>query len=361
MVGADIGGRNLRMAAADLVGEPIFDLTRPTSHDGELAVGTQLLEMLGEVVARVRASHGQPLVLAISTPGIVDEASGIVTSLAYNVSPTGGFDPLEGIRDRLEMPVLVENNVNVAAVGERWFGLARDVPTMVFVSLGAGIGMGIVVNDELVHGAHGAAGEIAYLPVAGGSSDPRHRRSGVLEDEVGADAIVASFNAARGAEDPVLTSAGAVFDMAAAGNPTARGIVDHVTSRIATTIASVCAILDPELVVLGGGIGSSPQLLVPVREAVAALLPFARRVETSLLGDRAEVQGAVALALRSARASLLSGGSVTGVRFAPSPAASPVDDSAGGPAAGPVDGPAGGPAAGPADGSAGSSAGSQAG
>ncbi len=92
--------------------------------------------------------HGRPLALAISTPGIIDQSTGRVTSLAYNVAPEGGFDPVEVIRDRLEMPVLVENNVNLAAVGEKWFGLARGVSTMVFISVGAGIGMGIVIDDR---------------------------------------------------------------------------------------------------------------------------------------------------------------------------------------------------------------------
>ena len=69
---------------------------------------------------------------------MVDRSSGRVTSLAYNVTPDGGFDPLEVIRDRFDLPVLVDNNVNLAAVGEKWFGLARGVSTMVFIGIGAG-------------------------------------------------------------------------------------------------------------------------------------------------------------------------------------------------------------------------------
>jgi predicted NBD/HSP70 family sugar kinase len=306
VVGADIGGSNVRVAAADLFGEAICDLKRPTAKDGSRAVGVQILEMVSEVIDQANANHGRPLALGISSPGIVDQASGRVTSLAYNVVPEGGFDPLEVIRDRFDLPVLVENNVNLAAVGETWFGLARGVSTMVFIAIGAGIGMGIIIDDEVVRGAHGGAGEIGYLPLVGDPFNPRHRLHGGLEDEIGAAGIVAAYAERRGPSDPELTSVHDVFELAGDGNAAARAVVDHVASRLGTAIATVCAILDPQLVVLGGGIGASPLLLRPVRGAAAALVPITARIETSLLGERAAVQGAIAVALQAARTTLLS-------------------------------------------------------
>ena len=308
VVGGDIGGSNVRVAAADLFGEPICDLKRPTAKKSGRAVGVQILEMVSEVIDQAGAVHGPPLALGISSPGVVDQSSGRVTSLAYNVVPEGGFDPLEVIRERFDLPVLVENNVNLAAVGEKWFGLARGVSTMVFIAIGAGIGMGIIIDDEVVRGAHGAAGEIGYLPLVGDPFDPRHRLHGGLEDEIGAAGIVATFNERRDAEDRELSSAHDVFELAETGNAVARSVVDHVASRLGTAIATVCAILDPELVVLGGGIGASPLLLRPVRGAAAALVPITARIETSLLGERAALQGAIAVALHAARTTLLTPG-----------------------------------------------------
>jgi len=308
VVGGDIGGSNVRVAAADLFGEPICDLKRPTAKNGSRAVGVQILEMVSEVIDQASAVHGPPLALGISSPGIVDQSSGRVTSLAYNVVPEGGFDPLEVIRERFDLPVLVDNNVNLAAVGEKWFGLARGVSTMVFIAIGAGIGMGIIIDDELVRGAHGAAGEIGYLPLVGDPFNPRHRLHGGLEDEVGAAGIVEAWAEHREAGDPELSSAHDVFELAATGNSAARSVVDHVASRLGTAIATVCAILDPDLVVLGGGIGASPLLLRPVRGAAAALVPITARIETSLLGERAALQGAIAVALHAARTTLLSPG-----------------------------------------------------
>ena len=308
VVGGDIGGSNVRVAAADLFGEPICDLKRPTAKNGSRAVGVQILEMVSEVIDQASAVHGPPLALGISSPGIVDQSSGRVTSLAYNVVPEGGFDPLEVIRERFDLPVLVDNNVNLAAVGEKWFGLARGVSTMVFIAIGAGIGMGIIIDDELVRGAHGAAGEIGYLPLVGDPFNPRHRLHGGLEDEVAAAGIVEAWAGHREPRDPELSSAHDVFELAATGNAAARSVVDHVASRLGTAIATVCAILDPELVVLGGGIGASPLLLRPVRGAAAALVPITARIETSRLGERAALQGAIAVALHAARTTLLSPG-----------------------------------------------------
>ncbi len=106
-------------------------------------------------------------------------------------------------------------------------------------------------------------------------------------------------------DDPELSSVHDVFELADAGNTAARSVVDHVASRLGTAIATVCAILDPELVVLGGGIGASPLLLRPVRGSAAALVPITARIETSLLGERAALQGAIAVALHAARTTLL--------------------------------------------------------
>lgn len=308
VLGADIGGTNLRVAAADLVGEPICDRRRETSRGGSRGVGAQLLEMISEVIAEATASHGAPLALGIASPGVIDRATGRVTSLAYNVVPEGRFDPIDLIRGRFEFPVMVENNVNLAAVGEKWFGLARGVSTLVFIAVGTGIGLGTIVGDELLRGAHGAAGEIAYLPLTADPFDPRHRLRGGLESEVGAAGIVEAYNGRRTAETAGITTAHEVFDRALVGDEVALDVVEQVAARLGAAIGTVCAILDPDLVVLGGGIGANPLLLRPVRGAAAALVPIPARIELSQLGDRAALQGAIAIALREARTRLLPGG-----------------------------------------------------
>ncbi|HEY2260322.1 MAG TPA: ROK family transcriptional regulator [Solirubrobacteraceae bacterium] len=304
VVGVDIGGTNVRAGAADIFGEPIHDEQEPTSKRGGRAVATQLIEVATRSVERARATHERLLAVGISTPGVVDRESGRVR-LAYNVSPDGVLDLLSAIGNRFGVPVLIDNNVNLAALGEKSFGLARGVSTMVFIGVGAGIGMGIIMDDELVRGAHGGAGEIGYLPLVGDPFDPRHKLHGGLEDEVGAAGVLAAYKSRAAKRKQPAASAQDVFELARDGQPEAAAVVEHVAARLGAAIATVCAILDPELVVLGGGIGSSPLLLSPVRGAAAALVPMTARIETSLLGDRAALQGAIAVALHAARAELI--------------------------------------------------------
>jgi predicted NBD/HSP70 family sugar kinase len=306
VVGIDIGGANVRVGAANLFGELVCDEREPTVKDTPRKTSAQITSMVARVVQRASAEHERPLAIGISTPGVVDQASSRVTSLAYNLSAGGDFDALSAIGDRFGVPVLVDNNVNVAAVGERWAGVARGVSTFAFVSIGAGVGMGMVIDDELVRGAHGAAGEIGYMPSGANPFDERHRLHGGLEDEIGAAGILAALGTENGDVSP--KSAHDVFELARGGHEGAQAVIDGVARRIGIAIATVCTVVDPELVVLGGGIGSNAALVGPVRATVAALLPVAARVETSRLGEKAALYGAIAIALRRAHGEVFSPG-----------------------------------------------------
>jgi predicted NBD/HSP70 family sugar kinase len=307
VVGIDIGGANVRVGAANLFGELVCDEREPTAKDTPRKTLAQITSMVARVVQTASAEHERPLAIGISTPGVVDQASSRVTSLAYNLSAAGDFDALAAIGDRFGVPVLVDNNVNVAAVGERWAGVARGVSTFAFVSIVAGVGMGLVIDDELVRGAHGAAGEIAYMPSGSNPFDERHRLHGGLEDEIGAAGILAALGPASG-RGGAPQSAHDVFDLAGRGDGPAQGVVDGVARRVGIAIATVCTVIDPELVVLGGGIGSNASLVGPVRATVAALLPLPARIETSRLGEKAALYGAIAIALRRAHGEVFSPG-----------------------------------------------------
>jgi predicted NBD/HSP70 family sugar kinase len=160
--------------------------------------------------------------------------------------------------------------------------------------------MGISIDNELGRDAHGAAGEVCYLPTGRDPFDRRHRLHGALEDAVGEAGIMASLGE-HDWDGSAPTSAREVFELAEEGNEAANAIVERVARHIGVAIATVCAIIDPELVVLGGGIGSNAALLSPVRSTVAELAPIPARIETSLLGDEASLHGAIAIALRQAR------------------------------------------------------------
>ena len=318
VVGIDIGGTNIRAGAADVFGEPIGDEQQPTTRQGGRAVAAQVLEIAGRVAERASSTHERLLAIGVSTPGVVDQQSGIAR-LAFNVTADGMLDPLSAIGGRFGVPVLIDNNVNLAALGEKSFGLARGVSTMVFIGIGAGVGMGIIMDDDLVRGAHGGAGEIGYLPLVGDPFDPRHRLHGGLEDEVGAAGILAAFSAARAAGDPrgVLGPGG--VRAGRAGRCRARARSSSTWRRGWGRRSPPCARSSiPSSWCWAAASARSPLLLSPVRGAAAALVPMTARVETSRLGDRAALQGAIAVALHAART-----GSETGRRRSgppPSPA-----------------------------------------
>jgi predicted NBD/HSP70 family sugar kinase len=213
-------------------------------------------------------------------------------SLAENVAGLEGAPVAEILQARLKVPVSVVNDVNLAAIGERDHGAGRGVGSFVFVSVGTGLGAGVVLGGQLLSGSHGAAGELDLLRPAAAGSDPS------------APAIRA-FAAEQQAGVPrrkrVLDTV-EIFARARAGDAWAEAIAIEVARRICSHIVPIAAIVDPELVVLGGGIGSNGDLLLgPLREMLDETLPYPPVVQSTELGGDAVLTGALALALAEAR------------------------------------------------------------
>jgi predicted NBD/HSP70 family sugar kinase len=186
----------------------------------------------------------------------------------------------------------IENDVDAAAVAEQVHGHGRDISTFAFVSVGTGIGMGLVVDGQLHRGAHGAAGEIAFLRLGGESLElVDARRRGALESAASAAAIV---KAARKSGSR-LRSARGVFAAAAAGDEQAREIVAGEAEIVARALGAVVAVVDPELIVLGGGIGRAQGFAEDVAGRLAEFSPIVPEVRPSALGEEAVVHGCLAV------------------------------------------------------------------
>ncbi|MCW3844969.1 ROK family transcriptional regulator [Micromonospora yasonensis] len=306
VVAVDVGGDNLRVAAADMSGTLCYEQQQPTMATGANRVAVKVARMIAAATEAVADRLGPLRRVGVSAPGAV-HADGRTMSAAHNLGEEGPFDLVTPLEARVDAPIVLENNVNLAALGERWRGHARDVATFAFLAVGAGIGMGLVHNGELVRGAHGAAGEVAYLPLPG--SVPPEQRAGrgreQLADEAGAYGVLAALDARRSWPGKRPSSVEELFAQAATGVPAARELVEAEARQLGLTIASACAVFDPELVVLGGGIGRNPLLLPTVRDVVNGYAPFPPRIETSALGEAASLTGALYIALRAARAELL--------------------------------------------------------
>ena len=299
VVGLDVGRDWVRAAIADVSGEIV------ARHDERARVrsAATLIGQLGEIAHGLAAEAGirwrQVTFAMVGSPGVFEPTRGQV-ALAHNLPGWGRQGLVEAVQRELGTNTAFENDVNLAAMGERWRGLGRDVDDFVYLHVGTGVGLGLVFDGELFRGASGAAGEIAYLPI--GAPDPhelRSRRRGALERSLGAEGVVAAARR-EGMRAPL--TAKSVFDAARKGDDRALRVVDSVAGWIARAIASVVPVVDPDLVILGGGIGHNGDLLLePVTAELRALSPFLPRLAVSALGEDAAVVGAVAMALRAAQ------------------------------------------------------------
>lgn len=299
IVGIDVGRSYVRAAIADLAGEVIArrdERARVRSAD---VLIHQIAELAHGLVAEAGIRWRQVTFAVVGSPGVFRPARGQVV-LAHNLPGWGRQGLVEAVHRELGTNIGFENDVNLAALGERWKGLGKGVADFVYLHVGTGVGMGVVVDGRLYRGATGAAGEIGYLPLAAADPhDPANRRRGALERAIGAAGIVAT---ARSLGIPDVRSPKRVFAAARRGDPTARRVVETVAERIALAVAAVVPVLDPELVVLGGGIGRNGDLLLePVERELRALSPFAPRIEASALGSEATVLGAIAAAREAAQ------------------------------------------------------------
>jgi predicted NBD/HSP70 family sugar kinase len=292
VVGLDLGARFLRGAVCDLRGEV------RARQDVELspADAEEAVDAIAALHDSLLAAAGASLDLVDATvlgvPGVVD-----ATSQRIHLTTVAGLEGTDFARQvaaRLDGDVTLENDINLAALGERWRGVARGIDDFVFMSIGTGLGSGVVLRGELVRGRHGAAGELDYAHVGlDADNDPCAEAVSAFAARI---AVQAGGHALHAPYDVP-----AIFAASRGGDATARTVVDEVARRIAVHIAPVAAVVDVELVVLGGGVGANGDLLLePVRALLARWLPYPPRVESSSLGDAAVLTGALSVGLSAA-------------------------------------------------------------
>lgn len=304
VAGIDIGRQFVRVAIADLRGEIIA--RRDVRNAAHSAV-----ELVRKVDALVRAAAEEAHLswpdvarVVLASPGTFNPATDRF-QFADNIPGWGQRGLTTSIREALGVDIAVHNDINLAAIAEHTEGAARGCHHFVLISVGTGVGMGIILNNELYTGAAGAAGEVGVLSFDGetsvrptGETSKRQRALGYTENLIPARAVLAEAQAA-GLE---ARTAKEVFDAAWSGDSMAKAVVHTISRRIGTLITSVSAILDPELVVLTGGIGHNLTLLRPgIEERVKELGPLRPRIEVSALPDVGVLRGALTVAAREAR------------------------------------------------------------
>lgn len=289
----------LRIIIANLVGdlEPKFDIT--------LEGGPTLRSM-----AKILEDLAPLRVAAIAVPGVRQPRDGRI-----RLSPTA--PALEGLRleqelmDSTGIQVLVENDVNLAAVGETWQGVARDTSDVAFMWIGPGVGLGVISNGEILRGASGSAGEIGFLPVqlgADGEDETLFLEKTASEQALLEEARRAAQEGGTGLATVSELNLDTVFRVAELGDPKASRIEGNLVKRVAVASIAVISICDPGSLVLGGSVAEAGgvRFVDKVRESIAGRVPADFSLELTSLGNMAVLKGGVAMALSKARRELVS-------------------------------------------------------
>jgi predicted NBD/HSP70 family sugar kinase len=285
VLGLDVGARFVRGAVCDLAGaiRARQDVELPVAVVPEAVAAIERLRSSLFEASGLEPDRVDGVVVGV--PGVVESETGVLR-LAENVAGLEGRAFADELQSALGLPVTLENDINLAALGEQWQGVARGVDDFVFLSIGTGMGAGVVLRGELHRGRHGAAGEIDFA------------LAGIEEtlDPAGPQVSVLASQVTGNPADPRT-----VFGAARKGDRAAATVVAELARRIAAHVAPIAAVVDVELVVLGGGIGANGDLLLdPVSRLLSDWLPFPPRVEVSTLGEAAVLTGALAIGRQAA-------------------------------------------------------------
>lgn len=300
VIAADVGGTMIKAMVVAADGQVIKRARVPTAaRDGGAAVLAQLEDLGARLMRDARAAGaGRPAAFGLAVPGVVDEAAGVARSAA-NI---GWRDvPLAGLLGRrLGLPVALCHDVRAAARAEARFGPAAGTSDFLLVQVGTGIAASLVLDGRPYPGRHALSGEIGHVAVAAAGG----RRcgcggTGCLETVASAAAVTRRYRELSGR---AVTGAARVTRLVTAGDPAARRAWDEAVGALAGALAWCQGVLDPGLVVIGGGLSrAGPVLLEPLTRELSGLLTVQRmpRLAASALGDGAGCVGA-ALAARSA-------------------------------------------------------------
>ena len=293
VIGVDIGRSWIHVALADLTGQIHAEQTEPNTAGS----ADTLVELVVASVSRIKNqvhTRRQPRThTVIGSPGVLDPGEGRVL-YAANLPGWHRSGVAQALSEQLGGSITIDNDANLAALAEHSYGAAQGVDDFAYIHIGTGLGVGLILGGQIYRGRRGAAGEVGYLPIGGDrpqtlSGQPMR---GMLEEVLAADAVV---RRARWAGLTGKVTAERVFRLAREGHPIGRQAVAEEGKHLAQLLAAVSAFIDPELIVVGGGIGQNLDLLLPTAiESLSLLTPMKPSVVVSALGSEAVVRGTIA-------------------------------------------------------------------
>ncbi|WJQ09631.1 ROK family glucokinase [Geobacillus stearothermophilus] len=307
LAGIDLGGTTIKMAFVTTSGDIVHKWEIPTniSNHGEHIVA-DIARSLDETLAALGETKERLLAIGIGAPGPVEEETGMLYE-AVNLGWTN-YPLKQQLEAATALPVAVDNDANIAALGEMWKGAGGGARHLLFVTLGTGVGGGVIANGAIVRGTNGAGGEIGHMTmVADGGAPCNCGKTGCLETIASATGIVRIAKEKLTADERPSelrngdVTAKAVFDAAKAGDALALEVVDEATYYLGWALANAANVTNPEKIVIGGGVSKAGDMLVERVAAHFRRFAFPRvaagaKLVLATLGNDAGVIGAAWLA-----------------------------------------------------------------
>jgi glucokinase len=295
-IGLDLGGTNLRAAAIDRNGKLLDKVSGRTQYsEGREAIVRDMVE----AIEKMRSQFGKSNLagIGIGVPGFISLQEGVIKN-CNNISALENFPIRDEIGRRLGHKVILENDANAAALGEKWIGAGRDVNDLIMLTLGTGIGGGIISAGKVLRGVNGMAGELGHITAVPYGNPCGCGNRGCVEKHASATAIIAMAKL-LGLGDNL--TAKAVFDLAAAGNPKAQMIFVSMGESVGIVLAMLINAFNFPLYLIAGGVIAGWELFAPpmIEEARRRSFIFrttdGTRVEKAQLGNEAGLYGAAYL------------------------------------------------------------------
>ena len=297
-IGIDFGKRHLAVAVSDLSHEILAERWRTMHEDYDARAGMDgAVKLVDEALTRSGTEPDRVLGVGLGLPGPIHRSTGTVGSSAILPGWTD-VRIAEVMSERLALPVHVDNDANLGALAELHWGAGHGASTFVYLKMATGIGAGLVIGGRLFHGAGGTAGEIGHTTVDEAGPICRCGNRGCLEMVAAAPALAELLRPTRGE-----VTGERVVELALEGDPGCRRAIADAGSYAGQAVANLCNLFNPERIVVGGSLGAAGEVLLgPLREAVRRrVIPSAVEdveIVPGVLGDRAELLGAVALVLK---------------------------------------------------------------
>ncbi len=313
ILGVDMGGTTISAGLVTPEGEIIAQIEAPTREAGPGSALATLLRLITRLLAQAEAAGHRVLGVGAGVPGAVDAGRGVVGVDVQNVPELAGCPLAAELRRASSLPAFIDNDVNVLALGEWRFGAGREASSLVMLAVGTGVGGGVILDGRLARGASGYGGELGHVPINFDGRPCFCGGRGCLKTYVsGPDIATEARQRVKGQKnspllrlaggDPAGITAALVFRAAAGGDQLAAGLVDEVCQALGAGIAVVVNGLNPEVLVISGGVAQSLQPLEAAILRWAGRYAFAKalaatRIAIMPLDKRASVRGGAALFL----------------------------------------------------------------